>query len=251
MGEALRCGWRPRVVAVDVDGDVSDVAGACRQAGAVVHWVTADVLASVSDTRTPHAVVAVFDFATASTPLWPAVVAVGVSDPGNLGTILRTAEAAGAASVVLAGGCDVRSPKVVRAAAGAHFYVPLMEIKCEDAAHWLRGVTAGRQPAPAEVGEGHPLRDGDGSATGVESFALVLDGAESLWDVAPGPVATPRAVVVGSESHGLPSDVAAACSRRLYVPHRGRSESLNVGVAAGLASFWLLAGPAHGSTVTN
>ncbi len=84
------------------------------------------------------------------------------------------------------------------------------------------------------------------AGSALESIALVLDGEEPLWDVAPGPVAWPRAVVLGSESHGLDADVAAACSRRVYVPHRGRAESLNVAVAAGVAAFWLLAGPAAG-----
>ena len=228
LHEALAAGFAPQLVLLDADAPESDeLAEICTRAGAAVHWVSSDTLSSVADTRTPHAAVAVVGYPDAGgrQPELPTVVTVGVADPGNLGTLLRSAEAAGARSVVVTEGCDLRAPKVVRAAAGAHFHLQVGECSHDELRHLL----------------------GEWSSVGVESYALTVDGEVSLWDIAPGAGGAERqsgrVVLVGSESHGLPATIAAACSHRVRIPHRGRAESLNVGVAFGVAAFWLLNGP--------
>jgi RNA methyltransferase, TrmH family len=135
------------------------------------------------------------------------VAGARLADPGNLGTILRTAEAAGAGGVALtAGSVDPWNPKVVRASAGAVFHVPVVEV---DGLADLR-----------------PLD--------LELVATVVRGGEPYdarrWT-------DPVAVVLGNEAAGLTDEELAACDSRVSVPHAGRSESLNVAMAAAVVCF--------------
>jgi TrmH family RNA methyltransferase len=128
-----------------------------------------------------------------------------VSDPGNLGTLMRTAEAAGARGVVLVGSTvDPWSPKVVRASAGAVFHVPVWQIDSlqvlSDAGVRLIGTTS-----HDSLGVSH-----------IESvYESDLDGL--------------LGIVLGNEAHGLPAD--AEVDSWVTVEHVGRSESLNVAMA--------------------
>jgi TrmH family RNA methyltransferase len=133
------------------------------------------------------------------------VVAAGLTDPGNVGTILRSAEAAGADAVVLTeGAVDVFNPKVVRASAGALFRVPVAV-----------DVAAGA------VGDlGVPLL-GTVATGGVPYDEAPLDGACAL--------------VLGNEAHGLPPGLAL--DGLVSIPHAGRAESLNVAMAATVLCF--------------
>ncbi len=138
-------------------------------------------------------------------------VLVDVNDPGNAGTILRSAEAAGAYAVVFAGrSVDPLSPKVVRAAAGALFRLPIAVEEDLDALRdWLR----------------------DRMLT---SFATVVSGGEDLYA---SDLSGPAAVLLGSEAHGLDVRSVEAADRRLTVPMAGSVESLNVAMAATVIGF--------------
>jgi len=135
-----------------------------------------------------------------------------VSDPGNLGTILRSAEAMGAAGVVLgSGSVDAFNPKVVRASAGALFHVPVVE-----------SVTL------TEV-----------KALGYRVLATSSHeqaGARSLGDTDLGGAVC---VVLGSEAHGVDSTHGASIDGWIRVDHAGRAESLNVAMAATIISYEL------------
>lgn len=160
---------------------------------------------SVNDTVTPQGVLAVCAVprqppVDVSSGTW-FVVADGISDPGNLGTIIRSAEAAGADGVFLCGDAvDVWSPKTVRASAGAVFHVP------------VRSVTALAD-----------LRSLGLRLVGTTSHEGAIDMRSADFD---GPVA----LVLGNEARGLPSD--APVDSWVRVPHEGRAESLNVAMAA-------------------
>jgi TrmH family RNA methyltransferase len=133
------------------------------------------------------------------------VVAAGLGDPGNMGTILRSAEAAGAAAVVVTeGSVDVFNSKVVRASAGALFHVPLV----------------------VDV----PL--GLLSDLGVPLLGAVAAGGVP-YDEAP--LERPCAVVLGNEAHGLPAGLDL--DGLVSIPHAGRVESLNVAMAATVLCF--------------
>jgi TrmH family RNA methyltransferase len=139
------------------------------------------------------------------------VVCVDVRDPGNLGTVLRSAEAAGAGGVVCCdGSVDLYNPKVVRASAGSVFHVP---------------VVAGGEPV--EVLE----RLG---TAGLQRIGTVARGGDAVDDV---DLCGPLAFALGNEAHGLSAEVDAMLDRRVTIPMIGRTESLNVGMAAAVLCF--------------
>lgn len=185
------------------------------EAGVPVHDVEVGVLGDVLSTTTPQPL-AVIARAPAEPPLptpagRPLVVVVDLRDPGNAGTLLRTAEAAGAAGLVLAGGSvDPDSPKVLRAAAGARFRQPV----------WRH-----RDPAA--------LLD-QLAGLGWDTAATVVDADASPYDE----VDLGRAaIVLGNEAHGLDPELVARCHRRITIPLAGPTESLNVAAAGAVLCF--------------
>jgi RNA methyltransferase, TrmH family len=184
-------------------------------AGARVHRLAPGVLERVAGTVTPQPVAAVVGHLdVALEDLEGAdlvVVCVNVGDPGNLGTVVRSAEAAGAGGVVCCdGSVDIYGPKTVRASAGSLFHVP---------------VVAGGEPV--EVLE----RMG---VWGMRRLGTQAHGGEP-YDRAD--LASPVALVLGNEAHGLPSRLDAVLDGRLTIPMPGRTESLNVGMAAAVLCF--------------
>lgn len=180
-----------------------------------VYELEPGVLERVAATTSPQPVLAVVGMVdTALDRLsgpGPVVVCVDVRDPGNLGTVLRSAEAAGAAGVVCCDGTvDVYNPKSVRASAGALFHVPVVvggsAVTAVDAVR-----AAGRRVLGAAA------RTGD-AYTGVD-------------------LAGPVAFVLGNEAAGLPAPVAAHVDGFVHIPIEGRSESLNVGMACAVLCF--------------
>lgn len=178
--------------------------------GAPVQVLAKGVLERVATTVSPQPMLAVArcpDVAlSALASARFVVVAAGVADPGNLGTVLRVAEAAGAEGVVLTPGTvDPYSPKVVRASAGALFHLPVV--------------------VDAAVGE---LANG----LGLPLLATAAAGGVP-YDEAP--LDPPVAVVLGNEAHGIPGDLAVVGV--VSIPHAGRAESLNVAMAAAVVCF--------------
>jgi TrmH family RNA methyltransferase len=184
--------------------------------GVPIRWLHDDLLSSLSETETTQGLLALarrpsLDEARVveGTPL--VLVAVGVQNPGNLGGILRTAEAAGATGAYLVEGCaDPFSWKALRGAMGSAFRLP-----------HVRGLSA---PAALDRLE----------ARGVAVLATAADG-ETRYDEAD--LASPVALVLGGEGRGLPETIARRASARLRIPMAPGVESLNVGVAAGLVLF--------------
>ena len=148
--------------------------------------------------------------------LW--LVAPAMRDPGNLGTMLRTADAVGAGGVILLDDCaDPFSVEAVRASMGAVFTVPLAQARWEDFLPWLRA--------------------------GPEGFRGQLIAA-SLREAVPyrgAPYAAPCFVMVGNESRGLPEPYEMACDLRVTMPMKGRADSLNAAVAAAVLAYEVLA----------
>jgi TrmH family RNA methyltransferase len=185
-------------------------------AGVRVAQLKEGVLEKVGTTRTPQPVLAVAPvpdpptLAELAARPGPVVVTVDVADPGNLGTVLRSAEAAGAAGVICCGGVDGLNPKVVRASAGAVFAVPVL---------------GADDPAAVLV----PLR-----AAGRRTYATVATGGVPYTAA---PLADPVAVVMGSEANGLPAAVTDLLDGSITIPMVGATESLNVAVAASLLLF--------------
>jgi RNA methyltransferase, TrmH family len=177
------------------------------------------VLEKVGSTRTPQPVLAVASMPTTGGDALGAdglvVVCVALSDPGNLGTLVRSAEASGAAAILLGpGSVDAYNPKVVRASAGAIFGIAVVDAESEgwstvEALHALGRL--GRQRLGATAARGTPYAEAD--------------------------FTRPTAVVLGNEAHGLGDDVAAALDGHVTIPMAGSAESLNVAMAGTVLCF--------------
>ena len=206
LAEALHAGVAVESVYIAAGTAVPE-AGA-----ATVRQLDPGVLRRVASTVTPQPVLAVAP--TVDVPLARlrtasfVVVAVDVQDPGNAGTIIRSAVGAGADGVVLAGSSvDLHNPKTVRATAGALFRVPVAVVP--DAMSVLDVIEA-------------------------RSFAAVASGGSSPDAV---DLTGPVVLFVGNESHGLPAEVVDRCDARLTIPMAGPVESLNAAMAATALAF--------------
>jgi TrmH family RNA methyltransferase len=143
-----------------------------------------------------------------------AVVLDGIQDPGNFGTIVRSADAFGALLVAaLPGTVDPWNPKSVRAGAGSSFHLPVLQLDLAPLLAWLRA-------------HEFPVYGADAGGTSVEDVAPVARGRGA-------------ALVLGNEGAGLGADVRVAVDRLVAVPIRGAAESLNVGIAAGVLLYLL------------
>jgi TrmH family RNA methyltransferase len=178
------------------------------------------VLEKLGSTRTPQPVIAVATIPPRPTieslrGAGPVLVAVGVADPGNLGTLLRTAEAAGCAGVVCCGeSVDVYNPKVVRASAGAVFGVPIVAAR------------------PGVVND--PLDALDELRAAGRKLYGAAAGGPSASSV---DLTEPVALVLGNEAHGLSVEVLAAVDGLISIPMAGEVESLNVAMAGTVLAF--------------
>lgn len=186
----------------------------CHEAGAIA-------VEAAADTRSPQGVVAAV--------AWPEIVPRpglrlvldGIQDPGNLGTLLRSAEAAGVGLALCAPGCaDVFNPKVVRAAMGAHFSLP------------LRG-DVGWDELGEELSEA-PL--------------VYAASAEATMPYYAADWRQPAALIIGSEAHGVSPEGLGWASHHIGIPMAGRAESLNAAVAGSIILFEALRQRTRGRT---
>jgi TrmH family RNA methyltransferase len=186
--------------------------------GITITPITADQSDQLGATQHPQGIFAIVEMpVTLNRPLPPAIppalILDGIADPGNLGTLLRTAEWFGIRSVLLtAASADVYNPKVVRGGMGAHFHLPVI---------W----------------QGEPLK----IARALESEDFLLLGATmdgGPLDQLP-PINRRWALVIGSEAHGLGEFWQARLDKALTIPAAGSGESLNAAVAAGIILHYL------------
>ncbi len=214
LNEALDAGVPVEAVFVAA-GTAVEAADRAFAAGVRVFELAPEVIHRVADTATPQPIMAVVPYVDA--PLASLcradflVVGVDVRDPGNAGTMLRTAEAAGAGGIVWCdGSVDVFNPKTVRASAGSLFHVP---------------VVAGGSPVEvlAEM-----------ASWGVQRLATTASGGRDYAEV---DLTGPLAFVLGNEANGLPSSVEELVDETVTIPMAGRTESLNVGMATAVLCF--------------
>jgi len=204
LDAGLAAGAKPRFVLLaagarsslgPVDGPKDD-----RDAGFKVDEVAPELLDSVSALGSGTRAIAVWPLPDVAAPVAPCVYLDGVGDPGNVGTIVRTAHALLGATVALGPGCaDAFGPKATRASMGSLFSRPPAAVA---------GVEATQAPRVALVAHG---------GSGLEALA----GAATLC--------------LGSEREGLRPEVVAACAASATIPLRGGAESLNVAAAAAVA----------------
>ncbi|MEO6511393.1 MAG: RNA methyltransferase [Nocardioides sp.] len=212
--------------AIEVEGCVVEVFATLEATERYAAWrdaapawavVEDRALESLSDSVTPAGVVGVCRFldvpvATLADARLLAICA-DVRDPGNAGTVIRTADAAGADGVVLAGASvDAYNPKTVRASVGSLFHLPIVV----------------EPDVPALVA----------AAQAAGLVVLAADGAGELsLDQAGDLLGRRTAWLFGNEAHGLPDEVAALADHRVRIPIHGRAESLNLSTAAALCLY--------------
>ncbi|MEU7973426.1 TrmH family RNA methyltransferase [Micromonospora sp. NPDC005553] len=198
-----------------------ELAATAARADVPVSEVTDDALAALTETVAPQGLVAVcrhldvsLEQALAGAPRLVAVLAE-IRDPGNAGTVLRTADAAGAGAVIFAGDAvDPYNGKCVRASAGSLFHVDVV-----------------RAPDPVAV-------VGALRAAGLSIFATTGYGDNDLDDLTDyGRLVGPTAWLFGSEAHGLPEELTTAADTTVRVPLYGRAESLNLAAAAAVCLY--------------
>lgn len=199
IAQAIAAGWQleaqyvaPGAVAVDPSAPWFELAP--------------NVIERVASTESPQPVLAVFEQRPSALPVGATFVMVGdrLADPGNAGTIIRSAEAAGAQAVVFtAGSVDAYNPKVVRATAGSLFRIPVVSGSLDE----LRAAGLRVLATSSHQGTAYTATD--------------LTG--------------PVAIVVGNEAHGVAVD--APVDGWITIPHAGAAESLNVAMAATVLAF--------------
>lgn len=219
--ELLEAGLPPHEVAVTpltgADPLVSGLLNTAAHRGAVIHWVTNDLMTYLSDLDTPPGLIVragrppAFSLASLKdlgTPTPLVVLLDGLQLPANVGAVIRSSEAGGATAVgILPGTADPLSPKALRASSGSAFRVPLFKAGC--------------------VGEVTAAFPGS-----VSTVAADIKGQRSYteWDWT-----GPCVLILGGEARGVgPKSLDAVVSDRIKIPMAGKVESLNVAVAAGI-----------------
>ena len=208
--EAVSVEWPIEFLLYDktlTDRGLGLVEGLRHKSGIDISEITPGLMGDISDTETPQGILAVLKREALSLPAKPSfiIIADQIRDPGNMGTLLRTTEAAGGDGVILTPGTvDAFSPKVVRAGMGAHFHLPIQHKSWEEIKSYL----------------GH-----------LPIFLAESVGGIPLWDA---DLAQPCALLIGGEAFGASKKGEAVATHKITIPMRGRAESLNAAIAAGI-----------------
>lgn len=204
------------VLAEDASPECQQLAEAARAGGVPILCVNRPCYEKLSALRSPEGIAAVIRFPEVDAPTLLAretrlLFLVGVQDPGNLGALVRVAEAAGVQGCLCVGGAEPDHPKALRASMGS-----LLRLPCpcapteEDALRWLQDACV-RLIASALTPDAIPFMDAD--------------------------YASPVAIALGGEGAGLPDRVLRRAAQTVHIPMAGRIESLNVAVAAGILLY--------------
>ena len=212
--EALLAGWPIRFVlhSGETSGRAQELLGSLRERKIEVDEIDSGLMQSLSDTETPQGVLAVLEEQALSfeDPLDFLLIPDLIRDPGNLGTLLRSADAAGVQAVLVPPEtADAFSPKVVRAGMGAHFRLPIRAMSWEQ----IKGYTSG-----------------------LKVYLADANGA-SCWKADFKP---PLALVVGGEAAGASMPARELAEWLVSIPMLGRTESLNAAVAGSVLMFEVL-----------
>jgi TrmH family RNA methyltransferase len=175
--------------------------------------VSEEVIKAASDTETPQGILAVLPLKPLLLPAEAdfLMIADEIRDPGNLGTLLRTAQAAGADGFLLSPGTvDPFSPKVIRAGMGAHFRLPILSCSWEK----IRQIT-----------------------DGLTIFGADMEGGSRIWDA---DLSLPLALILGGEAHGPGKHSRDLAGSWIHIPMNDGSESLNAAAAGAVLMFEVL-----------
>ena len=218
--EARDSGRLPEIIAFSPEGAkhklAAGIIAATEAAGGDAIETSADILAKMSGKDNPQMVLGAYRqpetaldrIDRSKAPLW--IVAQALRDPGNIGTILRTGDAAGAGGLILIDDCaDPFSVEAVRASMGALFTQQIAIARWPEFVAWLRS--------------------GEGQLVGT-SLKATTDYLDTKYD-------KPCFLLIGNEQQGLPPDYEAECDSLVKIPMAGRADSLNAAMAAAVMAF--------------
>lgn len=213
--EALKSEWK--VTQLFYSGELSDrgkeIVRAFEKKGAPVFKVTPEVMGMVSDTETPQGILLEIPIPeeTFSGNYSFVLIIDQLRDPGNLGTLMRTAVAVGAEAVLLTpGSVDPYSPKVVRSAAGAHFHIPIGVVPWEKIESLSRSLTI---------------------------YLADMQGESLYWEA---DFTRRLGLLIGGEAHGATERAKQIANHTIYLPMPGEAESLNAAIAGSVIAFEVL-----------
>jgi TrmH family RNA methyltransferase len=214
--EALHAGWQIKLVLFSpkISERGRSLIRQLQHHSTDIEETTVELLHSISATETSQGILTVVQKRELPLPLKLdfVVIADAISDPGNLGTILRTCAAAGVQAVLLSpGSVDAFSPKVVRSAMGAHFHLPILTRSWPE----MISLFAGYSP----------------------SLRLIAADARQGTDCWSMDLRQPLALVIGSEAEGLTLEAVQSMHAWVRIPMPGKSESLNAAIAASILVF--------------
>lgn len=198
-----------------------------RAAGVEVEEIEPRLLQSVSETETSQGILAVLSLTNLPIPNLPTFLLIPdqIRDPGNLGTLLRTAAAAGVQAVFLPPETtDAFAPKVVRAGMGAHFRLPIASMRWEEIERFI-------DSASHRVIESASQRVGESAQLNV--FLADMEG-QSCWEA---DFRRPLALIVGGEAEGASQEARKLANRQVRIPMPGGAESLNAAIAGAILMF--------------
>ena len=186
----------------------------CKKKNVIVEEITDVIMEKLTETETPQGVIAVVTQPELKIPenLNFVLICDGIRDPGNLGTIFRTAAATGVQAIFLAPGTtDPYSPKVVRSGMGAHFFVPIFQNSWEEIDEICH-----KRKFPLQIN------------------VSTIDAKDNLWQK---DFTKPIAIVIGSEAEGVSEEAIRTGDYFLSIPMPGRTESLNAASAASILLY--------------
>lgn len=184
---------------------------------APVFYVSDNIFKNITDTQTPQGIMAIVSYPQynleeiISSEQGFFIIGDEIQDPGNVGTLIRTAHAAGVNGVFLSKGCvDIYNPKTVRATMGSIFHIPIfVDVDIEELITRL-----------AEIG--------------TNIYATAVDSNKTIYDY---DYTTKTAIVIGNEANGIREEIKDIINNYITIPMPGRSESLNASIAAGICMY--------------
>lgn len=186
----------------------------CKERNVTIEEIPESLMEKLADTDSPQGIIAVVAQTEQkiSYPLDFVIICDGIRDPGNLGTIFRTAVAAGVQTILLSPGTtDPYSPKVVRSGMGAHFFVPILKLSWEEIKEFCSN-----QPEPLKI------------------IVSKADTNKIYWQ---SDFTKPSAIVIGAEAEGVSDNALQMADQFISIPMSGKTESLNAASAASIFLF--------------
>ena len=215
--EGLKAGWKPLLTffSENISERGLNIISRLESEGDFVEEISQTLMDDLSDTETAQGILSVFSSESTGFPQTADFLLIldNLRDPGNLGTILRSAAAAGVQGIILTPGTtDAFAPKVVRAGMGAHFYIPIRNMDWDEISRFTKDTC------------NPPLK----------LFASNVYEGKCLWEEN---LRQPCALIIGSEAEGVSSETLQITDSSIHIPMPGKSESLNAATAASILIF--------------